>query len=766
MGGKTLEVKKSVREFVEVVLKSGSLDNRFKTNARALEGVQAHQKLQKSNSEIYKNYEKEVYLKTDIDMESFTLHLEGRCDGVIIEGDSIIVEEIKSTYVPLRDIFEDFNIMHWSQGKIYAYMICKERSISTIYVQLSYYNLDSNEVKSFLKKYDFGDLATYLDELTAYYKKYVLLEIKHKQIRNETIKKTKFPFKKYREGQLNLVKACYGTIKEGKKIFLQAPTGIGKTISTIFPSVKAVGEGLANRIFYLTAKNVNRKVAEESFEILRYQGLVFKSIVISAKEKVCLNDRANCNKEECLYAKGYYDKIKNIIFEIVECENNISLDRLIYYAEKYKICPFELSLDLVKWCDAVICDYNYIFDPKVYLRRIVDEEGKNNIILVDEAHNLIDRGRSIYSAKLSKIRFLELRREVRGIMPNLYKSINKINKLIIEERRNCESQEKTSIFYKEVPKELCKELRRFNKEAEEAIIRQDKLNFQELLIDIYFDISSFLSASEMYGDDYTTYVDTDKDEVIISLFCVDPSKKLKDTMNKFRAVLLFSATLSPFQYFIKVLGGDVNDYRLKLKSPFPKENLKVHLYKGNTRYSVRDKTLPVICNKIMDFIEMSKGNYMIFFPSYEYLGKARIYLRDNFGEKEMIFQEANMNEEDRDRFLAMFSEEDNIVGFCVVGGLFSEGIDLPGDKLIGVAIIGVGYPKISLEGEIIKSYFDIEGERIAYIYPGINKVMQAAGRVIRTENDKGRVLLIDDRYMRREYLNLLPDEWKPLNIIK
>lgn len=761
-----MEIKKSVREFVEVVLKSGSLDNRFKTSARALEGVRAHQKLQQSNSEIYKNYEKEVYLKTDIDMDSFTLHLEGRCDGVIIDGESIIVEEIKSTYVPLRDIFEDFNIMHWSQGKIYAYMICKERNISKIYVQLSYYNLDSSEVKSFLKKYEFKDLATYLDGLAAYYKKYVLIEINHKQIRNETIKKIKFPFERYRDGQLNLVKACYGTIKEGKKIFLQAPTGIGKTISTIFPSIKAVGEGLANRIFYLTAKNVNRKVAEESLEILRYQGLVFKSIVISAKEKVCLNDKVNCNEEECLYAKGYYDKVKNIIFEIVEHENNISLDRLIFYAEKYEVCPFELSLDLVKWCDVVICDYNYIFDPKVYLRRIVDDEGENNIILVDEAHNLIDRGRSSYSAKLNKSKFLELRREIRGVMPNLYKGINKINKLLIDERRNCESQEKTSIFYKEVPKELCKELRKFNKEVEDVIVRKDKLRFPELLIDVYFDISSFLSASEMYGDDYVTYVDTDKDEVIISLFCVDPSKKLKGTMNKFRAVLLFSATLSPFQYFIKVLGGDVNDYRLKLKSPFPKDNLKVYLYKGNTRYSFRDKTLPEICSKIMNFVEIIKGNYMIFFPSYEYLNKARIHLGENFGEIRLIFQETTMNEEDRDKFLSKFSEGDNVVGFCVMGGLFSEGIDLPGNKLIGVVVIGVGYPKISLESEIIKNYFDIEGERIAYIYPGINKVMQAAGRVIRTENDKGRVLLIDDRYMKREYLNLLPDEWKPLNIIK
>jgi Rad3-related DNA helicase len=761
-----MEIKKSVREFVEVVLKSGSLDNRFKTNARALDGIRAHQKLQKSNGEIYKEYEKEVYLKTDIDMDDFILHLEGRCDGIIKDGDNIIVEEIKSTYVPLKDIYIDFNIMHWSQGKIYAYMICEKRNINIIYVQLSYYNLDTNEVKSFLKKYEFGDLANYIDELISYYKRYVLIEIKHKEIRNKTIKNMKFPFEQYRIGQLDFAKACYGTIKEGKKIFLQAPTGIGKTISTLFPSIKALGEGLSDRIFYLTAKNINRKVAEDTLEELRRQGLTFKSISITAKEKICQNGKVDCNEEVCPYAKNYYDKVKEIIFEILDNESGISSENLIYYANKYKVCPFELSLDLVKWCDGVVCDYNYIFDPKVYLRRIVDEDGKNNIVLVDEAHNLIDRARSVYSTKLNKSKFLDLRREVKGVLPNIYRNINKVNKLFIEERINCESQDKNSIFYKEVPKELCKVLRSFNKDVEELLIKKDKFRFNEMLLDIYFDISSFLAVSELYGDDYVTYVDTDKDEVIISMYCVDPSEKLKNTMDKFRAVLLFSATLSPFKYFINVLGGDVNDYRLKLRSPFPKENLEVYLYKGNTRYLSRDKTLPKICSKIFEFIKMQKGNYMIFFPSYEYANKAKMYIQDKFEISNIIFQEANMDDEDRKKFLSKFEEGEDVIGFCVMGGLFSEGIDLPGNKLIGAVIVGVGYPKISLEGEIIRKHFNEEGERIAYTYPGINKVMQAVGRVIRTGEDKGRVLLIDDRYTNSEYFNFLPEEWKPLNIIK
>ncbi|HEY5524409.1 MAG TPA: ATP-dependent DNA helicase, partial [Clostridium sp.] len=338
-----MKIKKSVRKFVEIVLKTGSLDNRFTTNARAIEGVRAHQILQKSNQEIYRNYEKEVFLKIEIDMGDFLLQLDGRCDGIISENSGVIVEEIKSTYMPLKDIVEDYNIMHWSQGKIYAYMICKERGLEYIDVQLSYYNLDVNEVKTFIKRYKKYELHTYILKLAEVFKRYALLEIRHKDSRNRSIKEARFPFENYRIGQVELVKACYGTIKEGKTIFIQAPTGIGKTISTIYPSVKAIGEGLAEKIFYLTAKNINKKVAEESIELLRENGIDINSISIVAKEKICMNDKVNCNEEECIYAKNYYDKIKTVISNILHEEKQISTQELIVYGEKYKICPFELS---------------------------------------------------------------------------------------------------------------------------------------------------------------------------------------------------------------------------------------------------------------------------------------------------------------------------------------------------------------------------------------------------------------------------------------
>lgn len=752
-------IKKSVREFIELILKTGSLDNRFTTNARAIEGVRAHQKLQKSNEELYKNYEKEVFLKINVVMDTVNLNIEGRCDGIIIENDDTIVEEIKSTYKPLSEIEEDFNLLHWAQGKVYGYMLCNERNLKELYVQLSYYNLDSNEVKSFRKKFAYKELEEFFMELVNEYDKYGKLEYSHKEKRNDSISKVQFPFEKYRVGQLELARAWYSSIREESKIFAQAPTGIGKTISTIFPTIKAIGEGYGERLFYLTAKNMNRKVAEDTLDKLREKGLIFRTVSLIAKEKICLNEKVSCNPEDCQYAKDYYDKINDVIFTILDNEQSISRETLEFYGEKNKICPFELSLDLVNWSDGVICDYNYIFDPRVYLRRVLDEESRDNIILVDEAHNLVDRGRDMYTSKLFKSKFLQLRRETRGKCPNLYKYINKINDFFIQEKRLCQEGDKNYFYSKEEPKDIYKILRAFMKEADEVLSKNHKLSFGDMLLDIYFDVNKFISMAELYSDEYMTYVEIDKDEVTLCLFCVDPSKKLRDTINKCRATILFSATLEPFQYFINVLGGDINDYRIRLSSPFPKENLEVYLYPENTRYLARERTLPNICRKIIEFVTEVKGNYMIFFPSYDYMNKAYDYFKEKFEVENLMKQNSDMSNEGKEEFLEKFTKGKEILALCVMGGNFSEGIDLPGDKLIGAVIVGVGYPKVGLEREIIRNYYEKNGERFSYIYPGMNKVMQAVGRVIRTEEDKGRVLLIDDRYLNRTYSDILPKEW-------
>lgn len=757
-----MNIKKSVREFVELIMKSGSLDNRLTTNARAMEGIKAHQKLQKSNEKLYDNYEKEVALKINFKLSNYILTLEGRCDGIIIEGKEVIVEEIKSTYKPLIEINQDYNELHWAQAKVYAYILSKEKDYNTITVQLSYYNLDSDEVKSFRKKYSIEELQRFLDELIERFSVLAELEATHKQLRNKGISNVEFPFNNYRKGQLELVKACYGTIRDEKILFAQAPTGIGKTISTIFSSIKALSNGMGEKIFYLTAKNVNKKVAEDTFDLLREKGIVFRTVSIVAKEKICLNDKVACNPDECEYARDYYSKMNTVLLEILKNEMGINRDVLEKYAKEYKICPFELSLDLIEWSDGVIGDYNYIFDPKVYLRRVIDESENDAIVLVDEAHNLVNRSREMYTARLKKSMFMSIIRKVRGKNTILYRQLNKVNKMFIEERNNCNVEEKDKVYTNELPKELCKALRRFVREAEELLVRKDKVDVNDELLELYFECNKFLSISEQYGSEYVTYVVNSKDDVEICLFCVNPSQKLRNTMDKCRATILFSATLSPFEYYIKMLGGNIEDYRLKLGSPFKKENLKVYISLENIKYTMRDITLDKVCNRIMSFIDKEKGNYMVFFPSYEYMNKAYSYISKFYNTNNILIQKADMTEEEKQLFLNEFSYESNVIGFCVIGGIFSEGIDLPGKKLIGSIVVGVGYPKITFEGEIIKEFFKEDGIFVSYIYPGINKVMQAVGRVIRTEQDEGRVLLIDSRYNSKIYLSLLPDEWKPL----
>lgn len=753
-------IKKSVREFVEFILRQGSLDNRFSNNARAIEGVRAHKKLQNSNLEIYKNYEKEVYLKTEVEMETCYIYIEGRADGIIIENDDVIVEEIKSTYTSLIEIDEHYSPIHWAQGKVYAYIVAKNKNLDEVYIQLSYYNLDTDEVKTIRKKFEFNMLKNFVINLASEYENFAKIESEQKYNRKASIVSTSFPFSAYRKGQLNLAKAVFGTIREEKKLFVQAPTGIGKTISTIFPAVKAVGDGYGERIFYLTAKGINRTVAQATFDKLRDIGLMFRYITLTAKDKICLNDKVSCNPDDCKYAKDYFNKEKDAIYKIIKKEWRISREMLIEYGEKYEICPFELSLGLILWCDGIICDYNYIFDPRVYLRRVLDENSSDNIILIDEGHNLIDRARNMYSASLNKEEFLNLRKKTKGKLPKLYSWINKINSFFIELRNSLEYEEIEYYYDNKYPEELIPILRSLLAECSEVLTKNKELSFYDELLELYFNINSFLGISDIYGDEYITYAKKESEGIVLSLFCVNPSEKLEDTMKKCRSTIIFSATLSPIEYYIKLLGGDEDDYRLRLESPFPKENLNVEIFPANTRYNYRDKTMSLICEKIISFIEEKIGNYFVFFPSYEYMEKAYAYISENNMKDYIVVQDRNMTEEDKEVFLDQFQESSNKVGLCVLGGIFSEGIDLPGSRLIGAVIVGVGYPKISIENEIISSYFGNIGDKYSYIYPGVNKIMQAVGRVIRTEEDRGRVLLIDDRYLNYTYSSLLPKEWK------
>lgn len=761
------EVKISIRTLVEFIMRHGSIDNRYVGSVRAVEGTRAHQKIQKSYKE---NYMAEVPLKYEFEYEDIKIRVEGRADGILIEEDNVVIDEIKTTVRDLLTIDEDFNPLHWAQAKCYGYIYCKENNLEKIDIQLTYYNIETMGIKYLRKTFSFEDLEEFFFWLIDEYRLWAKIEGQWKVKRDESIKELQFPFPAYRDGQRELAVRVYKSVVEGKKCFAQAPTGIGKTISTMFPTIKAMGQGETSKVFYLTAKTITREVAEKSILLMKEKNLNLKFVTITAKDKVCKMDQVNCNPEYCPYANGYFDRINDALKDIIENSDNYSRTEIDRLSDKHRVCPFELSLDLTLWSDVIICDYNYVFDPKVYLKRFFEVKNTDYTFLVDEAHNLVDRGREMYSAKLSKADVFKVKKLIGKKDKAVSNSLNKLNSYFIEKRKILEELEQNFMVEEDEPLDIYSLLRMFLERADEYLANSREENKE--LMDLYFDAHGFISMAEFYDDNYVTLYEKNSDDITIKLYCVDPSKVLQEKMSKGKSTIIFSATLLPMDYFKDIYGAKDDDYLVKLKSPFSTNN-RLLMVGDNifTTYNNRENSAKEIVKYIAQCINSKKGNYMVFFPSYKYMEMIFNKLKESFPEINASIQESNMTEEAKENFLMKFNEEneESHVGFCVLGGHFSEGIDLTNDKLIGVIIIGVGMPQICVDRDIIKNHFnkeDNKGFDYAYVYPGMIKVLQGAGRCIRTEKDRGVIMLLDSRYSQRRYLELFPGEWFPNNRVR
>ncbi|MCF6461666.1 ATP-dependent DNA helicase [Clostridium sp. Cult3] len=755
------QIKVSVRNLVEFVLRSGDIDNTFMGSTRAVEGTRAHQKVQNSYGE---EYTPEVVLKHILNYEDFTIEIEGRADGILKTDENIIIDEIKSTVRPLDEIIEDYNPLHWAQGKCYGYMYAIEKGIEELKIQLTYFNIESEETKKFIRSYSFKELEEFFLGLIGEYIEWANMTFYWGKVRDASIEELSFPFKNYRKGQRKLAVAVYRTVLDEKNLFAQAPTGIGKTISTIFPSIKAIGEGIASKVFYLTAKTITREAALSSINQMAWKGLRIKSIVITAKEKICLNEEVKCNPRECPYAKGHFDRVNQAIMDVLEKEDIITRDIVVEYARLHQVCPFELSLDLSLWSDVIICDYNYVFDPNVYLKRFFDESGNDYIFLIDEAHNLVERSRDMFSAQIVKEPFLKYKRLFKEDFPNISKAFNNCNNAMNKIKREHISNG-DPYYQKEEITDIYPPINKLIKELEEWLIDEKEHQLHEEILELYFELLRFIKIADFYDNRYVTYIEQEDKDVLLKLFCIDPSYLLSETLEKSKAAILFSATLTPLDYYRDILGGDEEDYIIRFNSPFPKDNLCLLVGDTiSTKYKDRDKTYLEIVEYIEEFISQKRGNYFVFFPSYKYMEQIYTHFIDRNPDIITIIQDNFMKEEDRENFLNRFhmEKQDTMVAFAVLGGIFSEGIDLIGDKLIGAVIVGVGLPQICFERNIIREYFQSEnglGYEYAYMYPGMNKVLQAAGRVIRSEEDKGAILLIDERFGTIKYRRLYPRGW-------
>lgn len=756
-------IRISVRSLVEFILREGDIDNRVSGSMEKdamLLGGKIHRKIQ---SRMGTNYTAEVPLKIQMPCDGFVLQIEGRADGVLKDDGKVLIDEIKGILRSLEHLEAPVPV-HLAQAKCYAYIYAVQNFLKCIDVQMTYCQMETEEIRRFCQEFEFQELQTWFQDLVTQYEKWAKFEIEWRNVRNDSIRQIEFPFP-YREGQRDLVASVYRTILRKKKLFIQAPTGVGKTMATVFPAVRAVGEGLGEKIFYLTAKTIMRTVAEQAFSLLKEKGMLYKTITLTAKEKICFCEEAECNPDACPYAKGHFDRVNDAVFDLITHSGDWSREVLEEQAKKHMVCPFEMSLDVSNWADAVICDYNYAFDPQAHLKRFFSESGKGEyLFLIDEAHNLVERGREMYSASLYKEDLLEVRKLVKAEDPKLAKGLSECNQQFLELKRECEHyQILKSVSH--IALKLMNVLSKLEDYLEECKDAEKK----KRVLDFYFAVRSFLNIHDIMDENYVIFSEMMEDgRFQIKLFCVNPAVNLQNYLEQGNSTIFFSATLLPVHYYKKLLSVEKDDYAVYAHSSFPQENKFLFIGTDvSTRYTRRgESTYQRFARYIAVMAEQKKGNYMAFFPSYRFLEEVHTcFLECVDHEVDSICQVSYMDEEQREEFLEEFEQEreKSLVAFCVMGGIFSEGIDLTDDKLIGAVIAGTGLPQVCTEREILKQYFnaaDMDGFDYAYLYPGMNKVLQSAGRVIRTESDRGVILLLDDRFRAMRYREVFPREWQ------
>ncbi|WP_206911498.1 hypothetical protein IGL98_002188 [Enterococcus sp. DIV0840] len=755
----------AVRRLVEFILRRGSIDARHTSEHTALEGAKIHRKLQKTAGE---NYQKEIKLAINIELNQQIYIIEGRADGIFIDDTKrTVIDEIKTSEPAFSELLEEQIDMYWYQVMCYGHIYCQQEDLDEITLQLTYYQTTTEEITRQEKEFTKEQLKEFFDDLTQKYEQWLIFKTNWRKIRNRSLQKLPFPYGDYRAGQRELAVAVYKTILSDQKLFVEAPTGTGKTISTLFPTLKAIGEEQAERAFYLTAKTITRQVAEDAEEAMKQKDMQLKSVTLTAKDKICFLTERNCTPEACPFANGYYDRLNEGLWDLLNNENQFTREIIELYARKHTLCPFELSLDVSLWCDLVICDYNYLFDPVVYLRRFFEEqtEVKENIFLVDEVHNLVNRSREMYSAELSKSKFSALKQVIDKNQTKLIRALIKIEKEFERIKQICDEEEKEFLHQHAPIDSLVKAAYSLAEKIKEWLPEnQDHAELNQIL-SVYFELLNYTKISEGYDDHYCTYVNCQNYDIIIKQFCIDPNYLLQQKLDKGKASILFSASLTPLDYYQEILGGGEESLRYRIPSPFPKENQLLVIEKYiQTTYKERVNSYEKIIESLTNMIQQKQGNYFVFFPSYSYMDIIYEMFREKNPHVKTKIQASMMNEAEREAFLVDFVLEptETLVGFCVLGGIFSEGIDLKGSRLIGTAIVGVGLPQINHEQELIKGYYDQQknqGFQFAYQIPGMNKVLQAAGRVIRDTEDRGIVLLLDQRFSTAAVQRFFPPHW-------
>lgn len=757
-GDNVNEIRISAKEIAEMLYGSGSLINERLLSVRAQEGTEIHQYWQ---ARYQAGDQSEVYVKTEVRQEDFMLEITGRIDGIVTRDKEVCLEEIKSTHRELDEMDETIHPAHLAQAKLYAYMYASEMNLKRITVLLTYVDVKTRNAKTIEKRYPFKTLQNYFDRTISELLKWFIALDKHENNRQKSIEGLAFPFPEYRFHQREMMAMVYRNILEQGILYVGAPTGIGKTIAMIFSALKAIKKP-REKVFYLTAKNAGKAIALATISQLESCGLIAKTCEITAKDHMCFLPVRDCDPEMCQYAKDYYNRIYNAIRDIYSGETLFSQDVIRTYAKKHRVCPFELSLDLSNYADIVVCDYNYVFDPRVHLVRYFEVKSAEIILLVDEAHNLVQRSRDMYSASVSQKLFQTLWTQCVKVRPSVKREITRIQDLFQEFELELLDVDFTA--YDEINDYLLTLLKRLLNKLDQALASEIKIPNRNQLMESYFPLVQFVKIAEFFDEDSRFLLERRERDVIASISCLDASKHVHQRIKEsIEACTFFSATLEPITYYKNLLtqnhGQDV-----KMASAFSQKHLLLLCNDTiSTRYANRKDSLTDLCLLAQALVSGKKGNYILFFPSYEYLKMVADIL--TFEEDvDVLIQTRDMTVQDRADTMTMFKNGSHRtqVGLFVMGGAFGESIDLIGDMLSGVMIIGVGLPALSPLNNILRSHFDHSyhhGFDYAYTYPGLNKVIQAVGRLIRTETDRGVAILVDDRFGSRKYHHLFPKEW-------
>jgi DNA excision repair protein ERCC-2 len=758
-------ISASVKDVVELIYGSGNISSAKNLLTRAHEGLEIHGFWQ---SQYPKEDVKEVVCETTYLKDDITIKLQGRIDGVLLRDKETIIEEIKSTHISLDTLEEDTTPSHLAQAKIYAYIYAKNNSLKSIKVVLTYILVGELKVKQFYKSFTFKQLENFFNKTLDKYLDWLKTIDQHEEARQKSILGLDFPFEEYRLNQREMMAYIYRNILNKGRLYLEAPTGIGKTIAALFAGLKAINMP-RQKLFYTTAKNDGKKVVIDTINLLESNGLIAKSIEITAKDSMCFLEKRDCDPENCKYAKGYYSRIFKTIEDVYSHESLLTKEKIKVYAKKHTVCPFELSLDLSNYADIIICDYNYVFDPMAHLIRYFEDDFYNPILLCDEAHNLVDRSRKMYSAVLSDKLFKDALEIARYLKPDPSYEIYQI--LEVFSAAKISLLEVDFVQKQEVNPTLLLFLRKLAVKLDK-IFSDDKVKFErQELQDFYFEVSRFLKINDFYNEDFVYLLESQDDEIKISINCLNASQFLNDTIDNYcEAATFFSATLTPIFYYKSLITANLGE-DIALVSDFKQENLMlVAIDNISTRYKDRDYSLEKIIQTTKALVSGKKGNYILFFPSYAYLKKLEPLLLEEIENVNFVSQKRNMFSFEREDMINLFSEESDVsqVFLFVMGGIFGESIDLIGDLLSGVLVVGVGLPAIAPFNNILKSHYDMSfsnGFDYAYTYPGLNKVIQAVGRVIRTKTDRGVAILLDDRFTARKYLRLYPKFWSHLTVI-